>query len=215
MLGQMVHAASNNGMTDVSYILNPSSLALVLAAYDFYTMEREVPAACRRILKTPWVAFASSLVLLILRSTVMRAQAVYRDESIVYLRTRLTTGSAKSLYTTPATAACYTGLVGDIQNVMPSSDGRVTFNKLLPFDYLCGQQRLAPPSLWRPELPPKWTDAFSAQNLRNRPALLYVAETPYDVDNGTEPVTQRMAGCILGGPVVMKETEYFYQFIRK
>ena len=215
VLSWAVYAASNNGMTGASYILNLSSLALVLTAYDFYTAEREAPAARRRMLKTLWAAFASSLVLLVLCNTVMRAQAVYRDEPIVYLRTQLTTGPAKGLYTTPAAAARYTGLVEDIQNAMPSGDGKVMFNELLPFGYLCGQQRPAPPSLWRSELPSKRIDAFFTQNPQNRPALLYVVKAPYGVNNGTEPVTQRTAERILGGPVVMKETEYSYQFTRK
>ncbi|WP_085833146.1 hypothetical protein [Clostridium merdae] len=215
VLSWAVYTASNNGMTGASYILNLSSLALILIAYDFYTAEREAPAARRRMLKTLWAAFASSLVLLVLCNTVMRAQAVYRDEPIVYLRTQLTTGPAKGLYTTPAAAARYTGLVEDIQNAVPSGDGRVMFNELLPFGYMCSQQRPAPPSLWRVELPSKRTEVFFQKNPQNRPALLYVVKAPYGVNNGTQPVTQRMAEQMLGGSVVMKETEYSYQFTRK
>lgn len=215
LLSWAVYTASNNGIVGASYILNLSLLALVLTAYDFYTAERDAPAVRRRALKALWTAFASSLALLVVCSTAMRAQAVYRDDSIVYLNTQLTTGPAKGLYTTPAAAARYTGLVADIEAAMPTGDERIMFNELLPFGYLCGRQRPAPPSLWRSELPSKRIDTFFTKNPQNRPSLLYVVKAPYGVSNGTKPVTQRTAERILGGPVVMTETEYSYQFTRK
>ena len=215
LMSWAIYTASNNGITGASFILNLSVLSLVLTAYDFYTAEPDAPVLRQKVLKTLWASFASSLVLLVLCNTAMRAQAVYRDEPIVYLRTQLTSGPAKGLYTTPAAAARYAGIVADIEQAMPRGEERVMFNELLPFGYLCGQQRPAPPSLWRSELPSRRIDEYFEKNPQNRPALLYVVKAPYGLNNGTQPVTQRTAERILGGPVVLKETEYSYQFTRK
>ena len=89
------------------------------------------------------------------------------------------------------------------------------FNELLPFGYLCVEQKAAPPSIWRMELPSARVDRYFAQNPQNRPSLLYVVKSSYGLHNGTKPVTQQEAEKIMGGRAVMKETEYSYQFTKE
>lgn len=210
-----IYIASNNGVTGSSFILSLSVLALVLTAYDYLTATLSDPVEKQRVLKTLWGALATSLMLLVLCNTVMRAQAVYRDSPIVSLRVQLTSGPAQGLYTTSGAAAKYAGIVNDIRSAASQSGGRVMFNELLPFGYLCIENRPAPPSLWRNELPSDRIAGYFKQRPQNRPALLYVVKAPYGLNNGTKPVTQRTAERILGGKVVMRETEYSYQFTRK
>lgn len=210
-----IYVASNNGVTGSSFILSLTVLALVLTIYDYFTATEQDSVKKQRVLKTLWSALATSLVLLAVCNTVMRAQVVYRDAPIVSLRVQLTSGPAQGLYTTSGAAAKYAGIVNDIRLAARRTDGRIMFNELLPFGYLCIENRPAPPSLWRNELPSDRITGYFKQRPQNRPALLYVVKAPYGLNNGTKPVTQRTAEQILGGPVKMRETEYSYQFTKK
>lgn len=210
-----IYVASNNGVTGSSFILSLTVLALVLTIYDYFTATAQDSVKKQRVLKTLWSALATSLMLLAVCNTVMRAQVVYRDAPIVSLRVQLTSGPAQGLYTTSGAAAKYAGIVNDIRLAAQRADGRIMFNELLPFGYLCTESRPAPPSLWRNELPSDRITGYFKQRPQNRPALLYVVKAPYGLNNGTKPVTQRTAEQILGGPVKMRETEYSYQFTRK
>ena len=210
-----VYIVSNNGITGSAYALNLCVLSCVLLLYDHYAESSDGSAAQKRVRRALWAILTSSLTLLVFCNAALRLQAVYRDDSIGRLRVQMTDGPAAGIYTTSAAAARYAGILEDIRSAVPADGGRVMFNELLPFGYLCVEQKAAPPSIWRMELPSARVDRYFAQNPQNRPSLLYVVKSSYGLHNGTKPVTQQEAEKIMGSRAVMKETEYSYQFTKE
>ena len=211
-----IYVASNNGITGASYVLILSVMAGMLIVYDYYrpTAQNREKTSERRILNAVRLVLLAFGIFLVACNAVLRVQAVYRDEPVRRLHVQMRTGPAKGIYTTAASAAAYHGIVADIEVAVPQ-DGRVMFLELLPFGYLCSDQKPAPPSLWRTKLPSERVDEFFDARPQNRPALLYVVKSPYGMNNGQTEITMEEAEKILGGSVAVKETEYSYQFTKK
>lgn len=120
------------------------------------------------------IALATSISLTIVASLAY----VYRDSPLSTLDTRLSTGPAAGLYTTPAHAQKYEETITDIVSNVPQS-GNVLFVKLLPFGYLCTNAKIACYTTWRLDLDKVKLDTYYSVNPERRPDFLYFVPEGY------------------------------------
>ena len=143
---------------------------------------------------------------------VYKRQAVYRDQPISQLTQALFTGPAKGILTTPESAEKYEDIVADIRTQAPQ-EGRIMMHELLPFGYLCVENKPALPSLWRTHLPEQRVDLYYEKYPDHRPALIYSAKPGYGISNGE--LSAEDASRILGGEMESYETSCAECFILK
>lgn len=208
-----VYFASNNGMKGASYVLVLAVMSVCPIAYEYYypAFQKLKEANKKRIALLIRAGLVAMTVCVIMLNGALRFYTVYRDKPVNQLTVQMTNGPAKGIYTTPASAADYNAIVQDIRASLPD-EGRVMFPGLLPFGYLCTNQRPAPHSLWRTPLSSTRLAEYFGLQPENRPVFIYMVKKQYGLTNDKNEPDIGLAQRIAGKTVTEKETKYSYQY---
>lgn len=142
----------------------------------------------------------------------LRVETVFHDSPLSKLTMQMQSGPAKGIYTTPAAAANYEGIVADIAASVPQNS-KVLFTGLLPFGYLCTDRQPATPSFWRVQFNGARLISYYKANPENRPTFIYIVKKQYGYENGANKLDLYSAEKSTGQSVIKKETKYSYQYV--
>lgn len=180
---------SNTRILAASGMLLPASVATVIYLFDqketlfrFRYDKGLVTSGGRHVTHALYTAAAIACAVFVAALFTLRVTAVYRDEPVAELDTKMESGAAKGIYTTLASAERHDRLVADIRSSAPD-EGSILIVSLFPEGYMLTGLSVATPSAYTMRMDSAWLAIYYEKNPQRRPDVVFVLDPDMDFNN--------------------------------